>query len=280
MTLETRKVSFALAIVIGAVLTGLGPLLMYWGSDLRNRALETATGELKPPQIDIQKPFTLLLGSNSFTYSSDQLSQGIDIRRILDFGFDYPFQIRFEKGKLLVSVEVKNERGDIVAKIKDNNWTVSNNPILARDRNYNDYAFEVINSDNVPVIQVIAQGQNEIYLGGLFYDLNGWTLLITPEGMTYNPNASYIEKARRIFQYPSADHLGEMIANDALSQNILGTAILIIFLGFISIVVGAIILTLAGRSHLKAKPRSRKAQTGRTPRRVSNSKRPKKSKGI
>jgi len=88
---------------------------------------------------------------------------------------------------MLISTEIKNENGETIAKIADNHWVVNTNAVIASDRNYNAYAFEVINSDLIPVLQVVLQDQNRIYIGG-FFCFENTTLLVTPNGVnTYPP---------------------------------------------------------------------------------------------
>jgi len=127
----------------------------------------------------------------------------MNLRNIIDLGFDYPFQIKFNEGKLLVSAEVRDQEGQTVAKIKDNQWDVNSNSIVARDRNYDDYVFEVIDSNNVPVLQVSVQNTNQVYVGGLFYVSNG-RLLISPQGIEFNPtDIDIAEQLKPMFTYPS-----------------------------------------------------------------------------
>lgn len=162
-------------------------------------------GQFATPQIDYQKLFKLYLGSNVFIYNLSQLSDGINLRDIIDLGFDYPFRIRFDEGKLLISAEVRNQAGDLVAKITDNEWAVNSDPKIAHDKNFNEYAFEVIDSNSIPVLQVSIRNFNEIHVGGFFYVSNG-KLLVGSQAMIFNPSDSEIkEELRPMFKYPSYD---------------------------------------------------------------------------
>jgi len=198
-------------IVLGAVLTAVGAYLLAMGfrlSDMETRAMK---GELIPFEVDLQKPFLVNLGSNILETTIGQLEEGIDLRRYISYmEYEYPIQIRFKDGKLLVSAEIKNSDGVLVAKIKDNLWVVREDVMIARDRNYNPYALEVIDSDSVPVLQVVLNPRNQIYIGGFFYSPEG-RMLVTPNGLIINPSSDRIsEHIERIFKYPSDEYLGQM----------------------------------------------------------------------
>jgi hypothetical protein len=162
-------------------------------------------GELTAPLTDYQKLFELHLGSNAFAYNLSQLNEGINLKSIINLGFDYPFRIRFDEGKVLISAEVRNQAGDLVAEIIDNNWAVNSNTTIAHDKNFNEYAFEVIDSNSIPILQVSVRNFNEIHVGGLFYVPNG-RLLIGSSAMTFNPlDRNIREQLKPMFRYPSYD---------------------------------------------------------------------------
>lgn len=197
------------AIVLGFILVVLSPLLIWHGSELAKSGIGVMTGQLQTHQADPQKPFELHMGGITVECTGDQLSSGLNVTRYIYLGFDYPIEVRLDEGKLLVSVEVRDATGQTVAKIKDNMWVVNNNPTIARDRNYNDYAFEVIDSNNIPVLQVYSQEANQIYICGLFQvpnlPPNSFGLLMTPETFTNSPTKNQIkEELKPIFKYPSA----------------------------------------------------------------------------
>lgn len=204
----------ALLVIFGIIFSVTGPILIAYGFQLRDTEIKTMKGKLIPFKIDFQKLFEINLGSNICYFTVDQLDDEININRFVSVGYDYPIQIEFEDRKLLVSAEIKNEEGKIIAKIKDNHWVVNENIIIARDRNYNAYAFEVINSDLIPVFQIIVKEENKIYIGGLFYNHSG-KVLMTPEGLFRNPSPDQIdENMEQLFRYPSEEHLGEMTRSD------------------------------------------------------------------
>lgn len=198
-------------ILLGVICGGIAVYLLPVGFQLADREEKMMKGELIPFKVNPENRFDLILGSTTFVYDLKQLNDGIDIREIIDFGFDYPFSVKLRDEVLLVSAETKTAEGETITKIVDNQWVVNTNPVIASDRNYNSYAFEVIDSDQIPALQVKLEPQNQIYIGGLFH-LPNQTFLITSEGMTFNPTLAKInEHSQTLFKYPSNQHLGEMV---------------------------------------------------------------------
>lgn len=136
---------------------------------LRDMELRVMKGELIPFDVNPQKPIEIQIGGIHVITTVDELSEGFNLSRYVNLGFEYPFQIELKDGKFLTSVKIWNADGEMIAKIVDNQWVVNDNTIITRGRNYNAYAFEVIDSDLVPVIQVVFAPENKMYLGGLFY---------------------------------------------------------------------------------------------------------------
>lgn len=198
-------------IAFGIVLVALGTILITYGFELRDMELRVMKGELIPFEVDPQKPIEIQVGGIHVITTIDELSEGFNLTRYVNLGFEYPFQIELKDGKFLTSVEIRNADGEMIAKIVDNQWVVNENKVIARDRNYNAYAFEVIDSDLVPVIQVFFTPQNKMYLGGLFYVPTG-RMLVTPNSTILNPSSDDIkENIQPIFLYPSEEHLGAMV---------------------------------------------------------------------
>ena len=258
-----KKAGFV--ILLGAICTGIGVYLVPFGFQLADREIKMMKGELLPFRIDSQKPVTLELGSNEFIYNLNQLNDGINIRTIIDLGFDYPFNIKLEDDELLVSAEVRTPEGETIAKIVDNQWVVNLNKVIASDRNYNSIAFEVIDSDQVPALQVKLKPENTIYLGGFFHLPNNNTLLVSAEGMIYNLDpANRSEYIQTFFKYPSEEHLGEMVTSDIhvtrTSEWIIPLGVVFSTLGAILIPYGFWILDKEKKSKRKTRRRTRKSK--------------------
>jgi len=198
-------------LLISFGLIAAGTLLINLGFQQRGIEISIRKGELSPFKIDTSKPFTVWIGSNSATYSFNDLRNGIDFNRAIHIeGVNYPIQINFRGNNLLVSALIKTADNQTIAKMTDNQWAVSSDNLIAFDRNYNAYAVEVIDSNQIPVLQVYEMGQNEIYIGFSAFTLKSW-VLVTPKGLFLNPSNNVTALISPIFRYPSEKHIGEMI---------------------------------------------------------------------
>ncbi len=204
---------YILGILIIALGSIIGTFIMYYAGQLKleeQKLLTTETGSLDTPKIDPSKPITIQLGGFIFTPSLNDLENGFDPRKVANLGFDYPFTISVKDNQLFVSAEIKNEKNETVAIIVDNQWTVNNDPIIARDRNYNAYAFEVIDSKLIPRLQVIIEPNNMIYVGGYFSTPVGNILMMPGTTITQPTSEMLKQYLIPIFEYPSNVNFGKM----------------------------------------------------------------------
>lgn len=205
------KTAAIVALSFGVLFTIIGPVAISYSFQLADKESRAMIGELLPFGIDSQQPVEIQCGGFHVIMNMSQLSNGFNLTQIINMGFDYPFHITLKDQKFLVSVDIQDAKGDTVAKIVDNQWAVNNNPVIAYDKNYNSYAFEVIDSNQIPVIQVIFSPENKMYLGGFFYVPNGALLLLPNDTTIINPSLTDANSSLpRIFKYPSEEHLGEM----------------------------------------------------------------------
>jgi hypothetical protein len=124
--------------------------------------------------------------------------------------------LHINNGKLAVSANIRNENGELVAELRDNEWTLNKNLIF--DRNYTNQALEVRERSGKVILQVAilpVENLGEIiYFAGILRCSNGRTLEIAngqtgavfefqpphkPSQITINP----------IFKYPSDLHFGD-----------------------------------------------------------------------
>lgn len=260
-----------LAILFGLVFITTGPILIAYGLQLADAEAKAMIGEVLPFEIDSQRPIEIQVGGFHVIMTLDQLSAGFNLSRYVNLGFNYPFQIRLQDRKFLVSVDILNVKGETVAKIVDNQWSVNTNPVIAHDRNYNSYAFEVIDSDLVPVIQVIFYPNNKMYLGGLIYGPNNTTLLMFDDTTIINPSPENITQNRNpMFQYPSGQHLGEIVGKSPYEVPRASTIVIIIgvVLTALGIVLTAYSTIIAVSSAHLLKERKGKHHKGASPSRT------------
>ena len=241
-------------IFVGVIMIVVGT---YFFSTLGPRIEAIEAGELIPFKVDDQKPFDIQMGGCHVLVTVDQLSKGYDFQHAFYFeGIDYPFEVSFRDGKVLVSAEIRNADGDVVAKIADNQWSVEPNPIVTYDRNYISYAFEAIDSDRLPILQVVMTPENKVFVGGVFYGENA-TLVSMLNGTTiYNPiDWDY---KQTIFQYPSSSKLGKLAANSPYafgSAQVILAPDEIIAIGYVMLGIGTFTTLVVGIDSFKKRKR-------------------------
>jgi hypothetical protein len=132
-------------------------------------------------------------------------------------------KVEVENGKLLVSTQIRNAAGNLIAEIVRNEW--KSFP-AAWDRNYDDDTFEVRNEKGNIVLQIRAL-PDRIQLQGEWPSEGGQTIRLVD---SKRPNAplgsrgliarysgaddSKIPKIEPLFKYPSERHLGELKVSD------------------------------------------------------------------
>lgn len=195
-----------LYIVLGMLLGGLSLFLIPYGFHLIQKTKPLLTGTLEIASIDPRKKFTINVGTNSFITDYASMTRGFDLKRFINYGYDYPIKIKVEQGKLLISAWITDKEGKMVAQIVDNEWRL--NPDNFYDRNFSNTAFEVIDKTKMPIFQIVIKSNNEIDMGGIFY-YPGGKVVITSKSFMVNPHDdAFKQEMRRIFKYPSDKFLG------------------------------------------------------------------------
>lgn len=203
-TSPPTKAQAALGIPSG----GLALLLIPYGFHLLAKPRQMLQGRLDAARIDPQKPIFVNFGSNILQTDYNQVStRGIDLRRFINVGFEYPLKIRLEQARMLVSAFLTDAQGRMVAQIVDNEWQI--NPDNHYDRNFDNNALEVIDKQRIPALQIVLSEENAVYIGGVFNFPSG-RAVVTPNGFLWNPSEDQIQEyIRRIFIYPGDKNLGK-----------------------------------------------------------------------
>ena len=205
---------YIVAGVICLIIGVIGGIIVQYGWTLRNQEINAMKGQLSSPKIDFSKPFHLYWGGMKVIKNVSQLGDVLDTSSFIhlgDSGGGISLKLRFGNGKALVSAEIRDNSNQTIVKIVDNNWVVNNNPMVAYDRNFNDFAFEVIDSDQIPRLQVLMKDDNVIYVGG-YFDVPIGKVLAVPHQWVLTPPPQMVEefKGMRLFKYPSIDNFGQM----------------------------------------------------------------------
>jgi hypothetical protein len=258
--LHSRKAR-VLLLILGSVLIAISPVLFTVGWQERQDALSATRGEIKPAYtIDQSKSVYVELGGLGNDFNMTELANGIDLTRLFHVQqgnqtfSNFPIQITFVDNRLSISAEIRNSDNATVARIADNNWATTHpDNLLIWDRNYNSYAFEVIDQDKIPILQVLLAGQNRILIGcnllpqgiAAFFILNrGFSFFSdgkVPQDVIQNLRSS------TIFNYPSKEHLGEMTNNtSSILSNPLSDSNWIIASSIVLAVIGTISISGVG----------------------------------
>ncbi len=185
-------------------------------------------------KIDAPKPADkriLAIGSARFIVDS---ADGVLIRE----DNDPLISVHKFNDKLFVSAVIRNTKGEIVARLDDNEWQLNSKNYY--DRNFNQKAIEVVDHSGNVVLQVVDLG-DIIHFAGIFHRKDGTPFALIPVGefgalmkvgvedrfvilssayVYRNPNIPAPKfrnpKITPIFEYPSVDHLGSCPGMDAL----------------------------------------------------------------
>ena len=125
-----------------------------------------------------------------------------------------------DNGRIKVSTVIYDSKGDLVAELVNNEWSVNNNTLF--DRNFSENELEVKDSTGDIILQVRAI-EDRIQLQAKFYGPNGQGVAFgkgfdekgNPGGIMEIIGPKHPElklKIHPIFKYPSELHIGEKIA--------------------------------------------------------------------
>jgi hypothetical protein len=143
---------------------------------------------------------------------------GPDGQPLFQFWTNSALSIKSRGGQLLVSTNLFDRDGKLIARIEDNEWKVATPP-LTYDRNYSSNAFEVVGTNGLVVLQIVMKS-DRVQIQGIWYGtghhfvamfttpgVNGG--IIQPFGLdTGDRNVLPIIKP--MFKYPSELHFEEL----------------------------------------------------------------------
>jgi hypothetical protein len=264
--LLSLKSKGVILLVLGSIITALGGVIITVGLEARQNAILALDGQLSPFPIDTSKQFVVQLGKTKgneltdISFTSEQLANGIDMNQVFPAasGVGAPFlmnqlKITFLDNKLKVSTIIKDSDNRTIAEIINNEWkTVNPDTLMYWDRNYNAYAFEIIDSDNIPTFQVLMIGPNRIQIGGLFFTSHG-TIYFEPrdDGCILHINQTIadlqIANIQTLMKHPALtnpDNLGKMTEAYYPSSNPLAESTWTILSGITSAIVGPILFSI------------------------------------
>jgi hypothetical protein len=140
---------------------------------------------------------------------------------VIGFFQDSNLKVQRINGKLAVSTQVRDEHGELIAELVENEWKVAPPPGTF-DRNYNNNALEVKNSAGRIVLQVQIF-ESLIRIQGEWWDKSGQGIRLVKSPFpsrsamifklsTSMPNIND-NPILPMFKYPSASHFGELVGS-------------------------------------------------------------------
>jgi len=135
----------------------------------RERKFERVTGLLSAKGDANGR--VILLGGTPMSFSSED---GV----VLKDGQEPLLRVRLTDAKLYVAAKIRDEKGNLIAELNDNQWFHQVRPGIY-DRNYNDQVLEIIGPDGNVVLQVVDLG-SAVYVAGFFRCESGWSTVIGP----------------------------------------------------------------------------------------------------
>jgi hypothetical protein len=184
----------------------------------KQREVKALYSGQNPYEINMSRDFTFFLGLNgyidvvpaeSIVNGTNVPNNGVYLDGIL------PIHIRIINSVLLISANVTDTVGDTVGYIQDNEWesAINQSLITLYDINSNNFAFEVVDNMQRPLLQIKFFGPNEVDITGYFHTSTN-SLVVATDTMIYLEPAKPVSLTP-IFVYPSSEHKGELANPDA-----------------------------------------------------------------
>jgi hypothetical protein len=265
--MSIRKI---LLVIIGAILSATGTYVGYIGWQERIDALNAVRGELiSPYPVNILERFNISIGTIGTSYSYAELKNGIDLTRLVNIQVgnqttSFPVKIDFIDNKLSVSAMIKNAKNETLTQIENNEWkSLSPDNMLIWDRNYNSYAFEVLDPNHIPALQVLMGQQNTVSLGFSLY-AQGIPIFFTVTKGTYMyPSPEEIQEIKNatLFKYPSSKYPNELTNSTGYpSSDLLARSTWVMVTGGILGALGLTAIGVVGINDQKKRRRNKQAR--------------------
>lgn len=183
---------------VASLILGIVALVFY----LHDKKIESTSGVLETDKTAKRK-YIAVGGARFIIDSPDNI--------FLREGDQPIVLLRINNNRLFISFVIRDEQGDIIAELRDNEWKLNRN--LYFDRNYNDQILEVRDNKGKVVLQVINFGE-VIHFAGVFNCKNGKKFALMPDKqggaiMEIRPQGVELEHTiEPICDYPSDKHLG------------------------------------------------------------------------
>ncbi len=205
--IQNKWLGLSLTAVVSLAVGLAGFYQRYHGSKLA-----TTSGVITSPQASTM---SVSVGSAEFVMLS---SDGV----VFDDSKEPLFQIRLVSGRLLVTTRIRDENGNLIAEMTDNEWKHQQAPAIF-DRNYTQAALEIRDRSGTVALQVANLGRT-IAVAAIFHCPNGWTYMAGPLGGESSgielrpPGQPLTTSIPSICEYPSELHLSSCPGIERLRQ--------------------------------------------------------------
>jgi hypothetical protein len=179
--------------------------------------VEALYGGQNPYEINMSSDFTFCLGVHGFsdTVPAEWIANGTDVpNNAIYLGGILPLHIKITNGSLSISANVTDTAGKAIGYIQDNEWKSATNQSLITlyDINNNNFAFEVVDNVQKPLLQIKFISLNTIDITGYLRTSSNGLVVANDSGLFGNPTEPV--SIAPIFLYPSSNHKGELANPD------------------------------------------------------------------
>jgi hypothetical protein len=164
--------------------------------------------EVTPEKVGIPQIFEIDFGTNLTHTPKERLKKKIPFSQLTGFSWpgELPLSIHFDRtGTLLIDASIYDQFGKLSAKVVENNFAIA---VPHWDRNWDNEAFEIVDENQIPYLQIQRPEPNVLKFRGVFRDSKGDTFVSTDKRTMLNPTTD-VARPERLFVYPSKQHLHE-----------------------------------------------------------------------
>ncbi len=161
-------------------------------------------------ESEIKYP-SLAVGGTIFKFSG--------ISRNVIYNEDEPIQLWIENNQLLLTLNLRDSLGNIVARIDRNEWDINENEIF--DRNFDNHGLEIVDKKGDIILQ-LDYNREVVQFAGVLHTKDGRAIAYYPKdsggaiNKDYNPEIDTTDEVINLiplFNYPSSLHMGERNLN-------------------------------------------------------------------
>jgi hypothetical protein len=137
------------------------------------------------------------IGGNTYNNGPN----GVDL---VNSAIPIDLKIAIENEQLVTSVVLRNDNGDVIVRVVENNWELKKDGL---DKNFDKTAFEVVDSNDKVLFQIHVV-DDFVYVYGIFYRADGYLSFADYDYMYYGWDNLDEYDIEPMFKYPSFAYPG------------------------------------------------------------------------